>query len=584
MVSLALLLVLNGCGGGGDGALRDPFNPTGPPNPNGTPGAFQAALFDDVVGMQFTLAWNPSSGAARYRVSLKRTSATDFELLNDNLSAATTEFHFDVGLVVEWDAALFRVEACNALGCTAAPDLPLQPERSALLSQKEYLKSSMAKSGDFFGAAVATSADGNTLAVGAPMEDGDGSTPDSGTVRVYVRAGTTWSLQATLTALNVQASDQFAASVALSADGNTLAVGAPFEGGDRNSTPEAFNNNAPRAGAVYVFTRDAAGAWDRQHAYLKASNAEGAPPGNLTDGDQFGTTLRLSADGTTLVVGAAGEDGDAHSVVIAANANADATNNFAPNAGAAYVFTRSGSNTWTQRAYLKASNAETLDNFAEAVAVSTDGSTIAVGAYQEDGDAANTGDPTTDNNNLRDSGAVYVFLRRGDVWEQQSYLKAPRGAPRDWFGWSLALSGSGDTLAIGAPFEAAAGAAHIFTRNGTQWSLQSDVAGSNASAADQFGTDVSLASDGRTLAVGAPFAFVVTGAAYVYVQVGTTWKEQGVLRQNVADGADQFGARVAVSGDGRSVFFGAPGESGDAQSTDFNPNNNAERAGAVYEF
>jgi hypothetical protein len=316
---------------------------------------------------------------------------------------------------------------------------------------------------------------------------------------------------------------------------------------------------------------------------VKASNAEGAPPGNATAGDQFGTALSLSQEGTTLVVGAIGEDGDAQSAIIAANGNADATNNLAPDAGAAYVFTRTGNNTWMQRAYVKASNAGTLDNFASALAISTNGSTIAVGARQEDGDSANAGDPTTDNDNLQDSGAAYVFVGRGDTWERQSYLKAPHAAPMDRFGWSLALSGSGDTLAVTAPFEAGKGAAHLFTRNGTQWSSQSDVMPSDTTAAG-FGLAVSLARDGRTLAAGAPAEFAASGAAFLYVQVGTAWKEQVMERAGVADINDQFGIGLALSADGRSLFVGAPGESGDAQSTEANPNDNAPRAGAVYEF
>src|SRR6185503_13134990 len=366
--------MLPGCGGG-DNPLQDPSGPVGPGD---RPGAFSVVLFYDVVGMRFSPAWEPSSGATRYRVSLKRTSDADFEPLSADLPASARNFDFAVGLAIEWEAATLRIEACNGAGCTTAPELPLLPYRGvAALAQKEYLKSDLARSGDSFGMAVATSADANTLAVGAPMEDGNAVTPDTGTVRVYVRAGASWSLQATLKALNAHASDRFGTSIALSADGRTLAVGAPFEAGDRNSTVQAFNSNAPRAGAV--------GSWNPQHAYLKASNAEGAPLGNATDGDQFGSALRLSADGTALVVSAVGEDGDARSAVIAANANADATNNFAPDAGAAYVFTRAGSNTWTQRAYLKATNAETLDSFAAAVAISTDGSTIALGAFQEDG-------------------------------------------------------------------------------------------------------------------------------------------------------------------------------------------------------
>ena len=116
---------------------------------------------------------------------------------------------------------------------------------------------------------------------------------------MFVQTGTTWSLQSTLTAPNAHSGDQFGFALALAGDGNTLAIAAPYESGDRSSTAGAPNNNAARAGAVYVFTRDANGAWDQHASYLKASNAEGAAAAAPDNGDQFGSALSLSADGST---------------------------------------------------------------------------------------------------------------------------------------------------------------------------------------------------------------------------------------------------------------------------------------------
>src|SRR5262249_23240731 len=139
--------------------------------------------------------------------------------------------------------------------------------------------------------------------------------------------------------------------------------------------------------------------------------------------------------------------------IIASNANTDASNNLASNAGAAYVFTRTGADTWTQRAYLKASNADADDQFATALAISSDGGVIAAGAFEEDGDANDPGTPAGDHDSIEDSGAAYVFVRSGDNWNQEQYLKARNARRLDWFGASVALSGAGDTLAIGATFE-----------------------------------------------------------------------------------------------------------------------------------
>ncbi|MDH5694411.1 MAG: FG-GAP repeat protein, partial [Gammaproteobacteria bacterium] len=160
--------------------------------------------------------------------------------------------------------------------------------------------------------------------------------------------------QAYVKALNADAGDLFGYSVAL--EGDTLVVGVPSEQGDASSTAKNPNNNIPitdfSAGAVYVFTRSN-GVWSLQ-AYLKASNADAD--------DGFGWSVALSGD--ALVVGALLEDGDASSTAAIPNDNA-------PGAGAVYVFTRTGTS-WSQQAYLKASNAGTGDGFGRSVALSGD--------------------------------------------------------------------------------------------------------------------------------------------------------------------------------------------------------------------
>lgn len=127
--------------------------------------------------------------------------------------------------------------------------------------------------------------------------------------------------------------------MALSADGNTLAVGVPQE--DSNTTVDAANNDAGDAGAVYVYARSG-NAW-MQQAYLKVSN-----PGL---DDRFGWGVAMSADGATLAVGARGEGSNATGI----NPVNGEVNNSAVSAGAVYVYTRSGS-AWSQQVYVKAAN------------------------------------------------------------------------------------------------------------------------------------------------------------------------------------------------------------------------------------
>jgi hypothetical protein len=405
-----------------------------------------------------------------------------------------------------------------------------------------------------------------------------------------VQAGTTWSLQSTLTATNAGVGDQFGFAVALSGDGNTLAVSAPYEAGDRSSTRAAPNNNAPRAGAIYVFTRSATGEWDRNAAYLKASNAEGALAGQADNGDQLGVALALSADGGTLVAGAWNEDGDFNSH--SDPTPIDLSNNNSADSGAAYVFARTaGANVWSQQAYLKASNADVGDQFASALSISSNGSVIAVGAFHEDGAAGDNGSPANDHNGGEETGAAYVFSRTGTAWAQQSYLKAVGGARLDWFGWNLALSAKGDLLAVGAPFETRhdglkGGVVHVYSRaNAGNWTLQSNVESIQSFAgAALFGHAMAFDGDGKTLVVSAVDADVTRGQAYAFVRVGNEWRQQSVFAAGNPDVGDQYGVSIALSADAHRLFIGAAGESGDANSTAANPNNGAQAAGAVYVY
>ena len=239
-------------------------------------------------------------------------------------------------------------------------------------------------------------------------------------------------------ASNAGESDQFGSAIAVSGDGNTIAVGAP---GENSRIPgvdgDQSDNSADDAGAVYVYVRSSGG-WVRQ-AYIKASNAE--------EFDQFGATTALSADGNTLAVGAPMEDGSAPGV------NGNQGNNSIAEAGAVYVFARQGT-TWSQQAYLKASNPGgdgNGDTFGFAVAISGDGNTIAVGAPGEDGTGRGIDSDSADES-ADGAGAVYVFTRRGSTWSQQAYVKSDSPAEftaGDLFGYSVTLSFNGNTLAVG---------------------------------------------------------------------------------------------------------------------------------------
>ena len=163
--------------------------------------------------------------------------------------------------------------------------------------------------------------------------------------------------------------------------------------------------------------------------------------------DIFGASVALSGDGSILAVGAGGEGSAATGI------NGNQADNSAGYSGAVYVFTRSGT-TWSQQAYVKASNTGATDQFGMSVALSSDGSTLAVGAPHEESAATGIGGNQADNS-ASGSGAVYVFTRSGTTWSQQTYVKAANSGANDGFGQSVALSADG-TLVVGAPGEASA--------------------------------------------------------------------------------------------------------------------------------
>ena len=306
---------------------------------------------------------------------------------------------------------------------------------------------------DQFGQRIALSGDGRTLAAGAENESGDASTingPDndnkrsSGAAYVFTHAGGGWTQQAYIKAFNPDPFDFFGRALALSADGQTLAVGAPGESSaSRGIGGDPDDNTVLNSGAVYVFSRSM-DSWHQQ-AYVKASNTQ------LTA--EFGGALALSADGRVMAVGSLGESGGATGI------DGDQDNTAGNRSGAAYVFGREGTQ-WRQTSYIKASNAEADDLFGASVALSIDGGTLAVGALAEGSDARGLNGDQGSNESPR-VGAVYVYRHAATGWRQEAYLK-PSNTVRghvSGFGAALALSGrldgtttQGMALAVACPY------------------------------------------------------------------------------------------------------------------------------------
>ncbi len=495
------------------------------------------------------------------------------------------------------------------------------------LRQVAYLKASNTQANDHFGNGgtleghgVAISGDGNTLAVSAPYESSgakgingnqnDNSVYSSGAVYVFIQRNGAWSQQAYIKPSNPGLSYRFGHHVSLSQDGNTLAVSAHFEAsaatginGDQN------DKSIPQAGAVYVFTRSGA-TWSQQ-AYIKASNTGEKGTGNQPgEGDQFGFSIGLSADGNTLAVGAISEDSGAKGI------NGDQNDNSQMSSGAVYVFTRIGA-TWTQQAYLKQSNTDAGDLFGYSVGLSADGNTLAASAYDEDSSAREINGVM--DRNRRGSGAIYVFTRSGTAWSQQAYLKASNAENGDSLGYAIAISQDGNTIAGGAADEdcfaaginppgcdndyrtdTSTGAVYIFVRSGTKWTQQAFIKSSHPGKEDWFGSRLNLSGDGNALAVGAQLenggskgingkqndlSAEDSGALYLFTRAGTTWTQKAYVKSSNAEAYDEFGSAMALSRDGKIMAVGARGEGSAAKGVNGDMNDNsAMGAGAVYIF
>jgi FG-GAP repeat protein len=487
---------------------------------------------------------------------------------------------------------------------------------SGPLRQVAYLKASNPVEDAHFGCggtltghagnASAISADGSTLAIGAPHENSgakgvngnqdDHSVYSAGAVYVFTRKGNAVVQQAYIKAASPGETANFGSSVALSRDGNTLAVAAYYE----SSAAKGINGNQddrsiPEAGAVYIFVRSGA-TWSQQ-AYIKASNTGNAAVGDAyAEGDQFGYSIALSADGNTLAVGAIGEDGNATGI------NGNQEDNSANQAGAAYVFSRTGAS-WSQQAYIKSTMTRANVLFGYSIGISGNGDTLAVGEYDAD----------------RGKGALYVLTRTGSTWSHQARIQAENGEVQDSLGYSLALSEDGNTLASGAADEdclkpginpagcendqetnTSAGAAYVFVRTGTTWTQQVFLKASNPAKEDWFGVRIAISGDGNTVAVGAQNedsaatgingkqdddSAPEAGAVYLFTRTGTTWTQHSYVKASNTRAGDEFGSSLALTLDGRTLLIGARGEDSGAKGVNGNQLDKSVRdAGAAYLF
>ncbi len=342
---------------------------------------------------------------------------------------------------------------------------------------------------DYFGYSVSVS--GETAVVGAYLDDDLGDR--SGSAYVFEKVGGVWTQQAKLLASDGAMHDYFGLSVSVS--GETAVVGAYLD-----------DDLGDRSGSAYVFER-VGGVWTQQAKLLASDGATH---------DRFGWSVSVS--GETAVVGAWRDD----------------DNGF--NSGSAYVFEKVGG-VWTQQAKLLPSDGEVYDRFGWSVSVS--GETAVVGAYDDD------------NNGTR-SGSAYVFEKVGGVWTQQAKLLPSDGAGGDHFG--LSVSVSGETAVVGAYLDddngLGSGSAYVFEKVGGVWTQQAKLLASDGVQRDYFGFSVSVSGDTAVVgAYGDDDNGTSSGSAYVFEKVGGVWTQQVKMLPSYMLGNDEFGDSVSVSGE-----------------------------------
>lgn len=371
------------------------------------------------------------------------------------------------------------------------------------------------------------------------------------------RTATGWTQEASLNAPVPMDYMRFGNALAISHDGDLIAIGAE---GDLGAGTGINGSMTPlaglRAGAVYLFART--GTTWALSTYIKSNFP--------TPGDNFGFSVALSADGTTLVVGAPGEDSNTSGI------NGNENDNTLTDSGAAFVYRKTSAG-WSLVGYLKQATPSTEAQFGFAVAASGDGSLIACGAVH----------PTS-----ATAGTVTLFTNTTSGVAQQFVLTSVTPYPlASTFGRAIALSADGQTLAVGAPTETVAGTSYsgfvfVFLRSGTIWTPGVPLTASRLEQGQVYGATLALSANGAALLVAAPLERGYAGRVYSLSRTVTGWTEVGNFAGQNTDPGDQFGMALGLSADGRTALIGAAQESSAHVSTPLD--NSVYAAGAAYVF
>jgi len=293
---------------------------------------------------------------------------------------------------------------------------------------------------------------------------------------------------------------EFGWSVALSSSGNTAIIGGPTDDS--------------RVGAAWVFTRSGSN-WTQQGEKLTG--------GEEIEAGEFGSSVKLSDPGTTALIGGSGD------------------NTFV---GAAWVFTESGGKWLQQGKKLTGGGESGRGEFGASASLSANGEAALIGGPRDESAA----------------GAVWAFKFSAGKWVQQGgKLTGGEETGAGEFGWSVGLDSAGETAVIGGPSDnGSAGAAWVFEYSGTEWLQQGKkLTGTGESGKAELGWSSAISGDGTTALVGGPEDNAKTGAAWVFVESGGEWSQQGEkLTGSGESGAAEVGYSVALASGAETAIVG----------------------------
>lgn len=354
--------------------------------------------------------------------------------------------------------------------------------------------------GDEFGRGLSVSGDGQYLFACSVKEDTAGS--DVGSVYVFKNLAGVWVQLHKITPPDPEPTLRFGNSTATNEDGTILIVGARFDDG-----------KAVNAGSFYFYTRTGAQWTLRQKLYASDSLAN----------DHFGIRSSITKDGTLLFVSAYSNDGSA------------------PNTGAIYVFDLINDGLVHQQK-IAPKDGSADDNFGNSTALNSDGTILAVGCIYDDETATN-------------SGSVYVYIRQNHQWILQQKLYASDPAVNVYFSLGLAISSDGSYILIGAVGNnSSKGSVYVFLRNGNVWTQQTKLVASDGLLNNNFGHDVCLNADATIALIGAPDrddnGLSNSGCVYVFTRTGTTWTQQQKIYAPLKAANDRFGIGMSMNAAG----------------------------------